>query len=340
MMLASSTPSPFPSPSGRRYLGFLVVASALLMTSLQENITCYKCDWGKCEGSTETCTAKAACYYAESGIGYKSCLCRRDLCNFAKPQNDIVFNEVTLPINFLNAFSKNLALNQPAASSSLHGAFQSLGAKLLVDGDANPDYLQGHCMHGVDGSGGPNWAVVDLADKYGVDFVVLYSRDCIPDRLDYFMIGLTSVDYFAPGSNVVRGTYPLCGQYKYQAVVSSKHTLKCNANLLPYRFVIVQQPITGPGSLTVCELEVYKADNSNSKKWNRYVNYKLTGYTSHVMVVSHKLKCFFNCMPGLCNSVNFKEDGSVCELNQHLFGYNQNNLMVSADWSFYEVHYA
>ncbi|ESN98445.1 hypothetical protein HELRODRAFT_176919 [Helobdella robusta] len=235
------------------------------------------------------------------------------------------------------SLSKNVAVNKPTTCSSI---YYGSGPNRMVDGDVNPNFFAGHCFHGYDDSGGPNWAVVDLTDVYFVDYVDLYSRECCPERLDYFIIGLTSVNYFGPGSNVIRGDYPLCGQYKYKGAVNAKLTLKCNANLLsPYRYVIAQQPTSGPGSLTICELEVYPAINFNFKIWRRYANLRLAGYTFLVTHASHVAECFFNCAPGLCDSVNFKPDGSLCELNSHLKGYDQTSLNVSPDWSFLEVQY-
>ncbi|ESN92100.1 hypothetical protein HELRODRAFT_181717 [Helobdella robusta] len=149
----------------------------------------------------------------------------------------------------------------------------------MVDRDANPDAFLGHCYHGNDSPGA--------------------------ERLDHFIIGLTSADHFQLGSPITRVAYPLCGQYRKQISLKSKHTVRCTANLLFYRFVIIQQPADGVGALNVCELEVYEANDS---------------------------KC-------LCQSVNFNQDESFCQLNQHVFGYNQTHLNFNLSWSFYEVHY-
>ncbi|ESN95941.1 hypothetical protein HELRODRAFT_178859 [Helobdella robusta] len=208
----------------------------------------------------------------------------------------------------------------------------------MVDGDANPDFLKGHCFHGVDGPAGPNWAYVDLAGEYYVDIVNVFSRNIENERLHYFLIGLTDA---SPGSSVVRGSYHLCGQYKDDITDAGRNSVKCSANLLSYRYVIIQQPVDGVGFLTVCELEVYGAKNLNSKIWKRYRDYKLTGYTSRLITaVSCVMKCFFMCLPGLCHSINFQPESSTYELNHHLFGYNLINLNVSQSWSFYEVSYA
>ncbi|ESO13086.1 hypothetical protein HELRODRAFT_159690 [Helobdella robusta] len=125
----------------------------------------------------------------------------------------------------------NVALGKPATSSSVWGGYAYLAASNMVDGDANPNDYLGHCFVCDDGAGGPNWAVVDLLSTHHVDRVDLYSKDCCAERLDYFIIGLTSVNYFQSWSSIIRGAYPICAQYKYKAVNRSKHTL--NANVMP-----------------------------------------------------------------------------------------------------------
>ncbi|ESO03134.1 hypothetical protein HELRODRAFT_174026 [Helobdella robusta] len=165
--------------------------------------------------------------------------------------------------------AQNLALNKPTINSSVYPYYFSPSSNLLVDGDSNPEFENRHCFSTGDGPGGPNWAVIDLFNQYHADYANLFSRGyCCTDRMDYFLIGLTSVDYFPFGSasNIVRGDYPLCGQYEYKSVTAAWHKLKCNANLISaYRYVILQQPSTGPGLLTVCEMEIYAALNINCK---------------------------------------------------------------------------
>ncbi|ESN94786.1 hypothetical protein HELRODRAFT_180128 [Helobdella robusta] len=260
------------------------------------------------------------------------------LCVFVSMK--LIYNStftVKVLASISSVISENLALKKLTKSSSVFHNNNTWHSSLMVDGDANPFADLGHCFHSDDWPGGPNWVVVDLADDYYVDRVNLYSRDRCPERLDYFIIGLTSVNYSA----IPRGIYPLCGQYKYKAVVRSKLKLKCNANLPSYRYVISQQPADGVGWLTICELEVYEARNLNSKVWSRKMNHKLIGYTSHEMVTNRLLKCLSSCVPGLCHSVNFKHEESICQLNQHLFGYPQTALNNNTGgWSFYEVYYA
>ncbi|ESO05529.1 hypothetical protein HELRODRAFT_191323 [Helobdella robusta] len=250
--------------------------------------------------------------------------------------NGMIFLILTVLTEKCNA--QNLALRKETICSSV---FDNLSLPSnLVDGDSNPNYSSGHCYHGSDGPGGPNWAVVDLVDSYYVDYVNLFSRDyCCPERMDYFVIGLDSKNY--NGLDVVRGTYPLCGQYKYKAVGGGKHTLKCNAHLTSaHRYVIAQQPVYGPGAFSICELEVFAANYLNSKIWKRFFNRRLSGYVSGRLVVNGRIKCLLTCIPGSCDSVNFQVDGSVCELNRHLNGYLLSSLNLSSGWSFYEVQYA
>ncbi|ESO09032.1 hypothetical protein HELRODRAFT_168967 [Helobdella robusta] len=225
-------------------------------------------------------------------------------------------NEIFL-ISFKYACAQNLALNKPTASSSVYaseGIYS--GPNLMVDGDRDPEYFAGHCFMSSDGPAGPNWALLDLADYYFVDSAILFARND-------------------------KGTYPLCGQYRYPIVASAKHTLKCNANIkLSYRYVIVQQPTNGDGYLTVCEMEVYSAKNLNSKIWKRHSNYQLVGYNFGEIKPSNKLECLLKCLPGECDSFNFQVVEEICQLNNHLNGYEQSDLRNTSGWSFYEVHFA
>ncbi|ESO04253.1 hypothetical protein HELRODRAFT_172609 [Helobdella robusta] len=206
---------------------------------------------------------------------------------------------------------------------------------LMVDGDTNPDFFAGHCYNGADPPGGPNWAEVDLAADYYVDVVYMFTRDSFR-------------------------TYPLCGQYKYKAVASARLTLKCNANLAPYRYVIAQQPADGYGWFSSCEMEVYAAKDHKcyihfnfflyihfyriiifaAKIWKRKSNTRLTGNYSLAVTAEYEMMCLLKCLPGKCDSFNFHSTDATCELNKHVNGYNQSYLTPSPDWSFYEVQYA
>ncbi|ESO05605.1 hypothetical protein HELRODRAFT_171258 [Helobdella robusta] len=130
------------------------------------------------------------------------------------------------------------------------------------------------------------------------------------------------------------------GQYKYTVVKSSKHTLKCNANLPSNRYIIAQQPVNGAGLLTICEMEVFAAKNLNSKIWKRYQSTHLTGYTTRVTTFNNVMSCLLMCVPGEYDSVNFHINGAVCEMNSHMNGYQQTSLNNLLGWIFLEVEYA
>ena len=74
-------------------------------------------------------------------------------------------------------------------------------------------------------------------------------------RLDNFIVGVTNTS-----SNVtapVRNMYPLCGQYPTAASQYAKMTQFCLTSTPPGRYVIIQQPVSGVGYMTICELEVF-----------------------------------------------------------------------------------
>ena len=75
------------------------------------------------------------------------------------------------------------------------------------------------------------------------------------NRADNFIVGVTNISYAV--SRPVRGAYSLCGQYPTALDPGLDHTQYCSADTPPGEFVIVQQPATGVGSLTICELQVF-----------------------------------------------------------------------------------
>ena len=75
--------------------------------------------------------------------------------------------------------------------------------------------------------------------------------------MDYFIIGVTNNDYFPNGKDVIRGSYPLCGQYPSVAQPSARHSLSCDTGLSAYRYLVAQQPYNGIGCFTICEIEAY-----------------------------------------------------------------------------------
>ena len=75
---------------------------------------------------------------------------------------------------------------------------------------------------------------------------------CVGHRSDNFIVGLTNVS-----PNVSAPTlwnYTLCGQYPGAVPAGATVSLYCQENLPPFRFVIVQFPITD--AMNVCEIEV------------------------------------------------------------------------------------
>ena len=88
------------------------------------------------------------------------------------------------------------------------------------------------------------------------------SNNYLGTRLDYFIVGVTNVS--SAVSAPVRGAYPLCGQYPSSTANATRLEIICIQATPPGRFVIIQQPATGAGQLTVCELEVYR------KCWLRF----------------------------------------------------------------------
>ena len=51
--------------------------------------------------------------------------------------------------------------------------------------------------------------------------------------------------------------YPLCRQSPYQADPTKNMSISCRSNSPPGRYVVVQQPNTHFGYLTICEIQVF-----------------------------------------------------------------------------------
>ena len=62
-----------------------------------------------------------------------------------------------------------------------------------------------------------------------------------------------------------RGQYPLCGHYPGSMSFITVGVVKCNYNLSPGRFLIVQMDLNaGDGKgLSVCELEAYEVNGTD-----------------------------------------------------------------------------
>ena len=75
---------------------------------------------------------------------------------------------------------------------------------------------------------------------------------CAESRSDNFIVGLTNVS--PVDSPPIIWNYTLCGQYPSAVPAGATVSLYCQNDLPPFRYVIVQFPITGP--MNFCELEV------------------------------------------------------------------------------------
>ena len=74
--------------------------------------------------------------------------------------------------------------------------------------------------------------------------------------MQYVYIGVTN-GFVSVRATPVRHTYPLCRQWPYKTNISQNLTITCRPNTPPGRHLIVQQPINGPGSLTMCEIQIF-----------------------------------------------------------------------------------
>jgi len=72
-------------------------------------------------------------------------------------------------------------------------------------------------------------------------------------RSDNFIVGLTNVNPL--DSTPTLWNYTLCGQYPGVVPAAATVSLYCPYNLPPFRFVIVQFPLTDD-HMNFCELEV------------------------------------------------------------------------------------
>jgi len=73
-------------------------------------------------------------------------------------------------------------------------------------------------------------------------------------RANNFIVGLTNVSPL--DSTPTLCNYTLCGQYPGAVPASATVSLYCPYNIQPFRYVIVQFPLTND-HLTICELEVF-----------------------------------------------------------------------------------
>ncbi|ESN98181.1 hypothetical protein HELRODRAFT_177427 [Helobdella robusta] len=136
-------------------------------------------------------------------------------------------------------------------------------ASYAVDGDTNPlKYFH------VDFEPlREYWLIVDMIMSYKIEYVVLWSRlgPTYTARNDYFIIGLTNVNYFNLSTGeTIRGRFPLCGQYLTTTKSAAPHRLNCTSKVPPYRYVIAQQKLGQPFGFAVAELEAFPLNGIKS----------------------------------------------------------------------------
>ena len=73
-------------------------------------------------------------------------------------------------------------------------------------------------------------------------------------KSDNFIVGLTNVS--PVDSTPTLFNYTLCGQYPGSVPAAATVSLYCQDNLPPFRYVIVQFPLTDD-YMNVCEIEVF-----------------------------------------------------------------------------------
>ncbi|ESO00874.1 hypothetical protein HELRODRAFT_175371 [Helobdella robusta] len=240
-------------------------------------------------------------------------------------------------------YRKNILLHQPASSSSVYRETTIVSqcspfvADLAVDGFHDTQLLDCHCGHGVDSVGGPNWFMVDIQDFFYVDYVTFTSRVGYygRHRMDNFYIGFTNT----PGYQPIRKQYPLCGQWSGYVVPGSKVLMKCNANLLSFRYLIAQQAADAfDGNFASCELQAFSALSRDFFVWKKNASSYLSGYRVQTMSVRSAVECLHRVRKvGGCDSINFNAASKTCELNKHQNGYS--GLDLNANWAFYVVQY-
>ena len=86
--------------------------------------------------------------------------------------HEVLSNNIIV-ISLFHAEEVNLARGQPATQSSTWGGWD---ANRVVDGNYNTDAPAGSCSATNDGSGGPNWLMVDLGSVYTIEYVVATNR--------------------------------------------------------------------------------------------------------------------------------------------------------------------
>ena len=72
--------------------------------------------------------------------------------------------------------------------------------------------------------------------------------------MDYVYIGISNSNV---SGKIEYPVYPLCRQSPFTADPTQNMSISCHPNTPPGRYVVVQQPTTQYGYLTICEIQVY-----------------------------------------------------------------------------------
>lgn len=230
----------------------------------------------------------------------------------------------------------NIALGRPSFQSSIWHDYSSGSCQSgrAVDGNFDTDLTQGSCSQTNDGPSGENWWMVDLGQPVNVGSVVVTNRGDAPvcvNRLDYFIVGVTN-----SSSPPQRGCYALCGQYPRPAVTGAAHNVDCSPSVGSGRYVVIQQPIDGAGSLTLCEVEVYARSVTDTGLWAKVSSQRLLTNGSYILKKRSTVECIRECKNQFgCESINFSPVNRSCELNFLPRGAVACDLILASGWNWW-----
>ncbi|ESN95549.1 hypothetical protein HELRODRAFT_179325 [Helobdella robusta] len=279
--------------------------------------------------------------------------------HYSSPSGNMSICEVVVrgQLDGSNNPRTNLLLKRPAlmnssinATNVLTNKYMLFDATLVVDGIRDVNIDHGHCAHSGEVGFAQNWMQVDMGRDYVVDYIALVSRwttsNNVPRRVSNFIIGLTS--QIATEVPPTRGEYPLCNRYPGAVPKASRVTLQCSANLPAYRYIIAHQAVGAyDGYFSVCELEAYEPmpqmiNPHKQLKWNSEENFQLRNYSFVEFPSGRPSFCIARCMAlgdFECDSFNFNDQLMICQLNKHRNGFQNESLIFSPDWSFWNATY-
>jgi len=107
----------------------------------------------------------------------------------------------------------------------------------------------------------------EAVQKIQIENMLLYSAY----RSNNFIVGLTNVSPVV--STPTLWNYTLCGQYPGAVPAGATVSLYCPYNLPPFRYVIVQFPVTD--YMNICELEVFAPGKPKKLKYAILLLYRL-----------------------------------------------------------------